>query len=227
MDFEADALIAQAARKESPDTFGIITCALFHQPKPALFVDFYRKLTEELYNSFTDDEKQSVYLYPIAYLHITISTFYNFKHSKPQFPERCLEYWKERFTQLKQTSKNKPIRLSLEAIQLSKAAGFFLYKDEQHAVDDLRQSIRTICVPEEGQPPLHVPNIVHTSFLRFIKKPVDPGQFEEKFHRICKKSFEQIGEFFLEFDEVCLAFESQPYMHIECDESHILDVMKC
>jgi len=92
---------------------------------------------------------------------------------------------------------------------------------------NLRQSIRDICIPEEGQPSLAIANIVHTSFVRFIKKPNDPIKFEEKFHRICKEMLEKTNEILLEISEVCLAFEAHPYMHIDCDEFHVLDIMKC
>ncbi|CAF1080687.1 unnamed protein product, partial [Adineta steineri] len=108
-----------------------------------------------------------------------------------------------------------------------KAAGYFQFKNDNNGIEDLRQSIQTICKPEDGQPPLHIPNIIHTSFLRFIKKPNDPVKFEEKFYRICKEIFEKTNEIRFEIGEVCLAYESQPYMHIECDEFHVLDIMKC
>ena len=227
MDFEIDSLIEEISRNEKKETFGLIICALFHQPKPIQFADFYHQLIEQLQNNFTDDEKQSVYLYPIAHLHITISTLFNFKDPWPESPERCLQYWKECFTKLKQTSKNQSIILTLDTIHLSKAAGYFQFKDENNGIGNLRQSIRDICIPEDGQPSLHIPNIVHTSFVRFIKKPNDPIKFEEKFHRICKEMFEKTNEIRFEIDEICLAFEARPYMHIECDEFHVLDIMKC
>ena len=227
MDFEADALIDRIVRKQVDETFGLIICALFHQPKPTRFADFYHKLIRQLQNSFTEDELQAVYLYPIAHLHITISTLYNFKHPPPAAPEQCLQHWKDCFAKLKQRSQNKPILLQLDAIQLSKAAGFLQFRDELDAVGSLRRSIVEICVPEDGQPPLHLPNIVHTSFLRFVRKPAEPALFEEKFHRVCRQVLEKAGDIRLEFDEICLALESRSYMHIDCDESHVLDVMKC
>jgi hypothetical protein len=227
MDFEIDPLIEQISRNEKKETFGIIICGLFHQPKPIQLADFYHQLIQQLQNNFDDDEKQSVYLYPIAHLHITISTLYNFKHPWPQSPDKCLQYWKECFTKLKQTSKNKSIILTLDAIHLSKAAGYFQFKDQNNGIEYIRQSIRDICIPKDGQAPLHIPNIVHTSFVRFIKKPNDPIKFEEKFHRICKAIFDKTNGISFEIDEICLAFESRPYMHIDCDEFHVLDIMKC
>jgi hypothetical protein len=227
MDFEADPLIEQISRNEKKETFGLIICALFHQPKPISFANFYHELIQQLQNNFTDDEKQSIYLYPIAHLHITITTLYSFKHIWPESPEKCLKYWKECFTKLKQTSKNQSIILILDTIRLSKAAGYFQFKDEDNRIENLRQSIREICKPEDGQPELNIPNIVHTSFVRFIKKPNDPIKFEEKFHRICKEIFDKTNEIRLEIDEVCLAYEARPYMHIDCDNFHILDIMKC
>lgn len=226
MDFEADPLIQEIARNEKRETFGLIICALFHQPKPINFADFYGKLIEQLQTNFNDDEKQSVYLYPLAHLHITITTLYNFKDEPPASSEKCLKYWKERFTKLKETSKNKSIMLTLDSIKLSKAAGYFQFKDDNDAVGQIRKSIRDICVPEATEPSLNIPNIVHTSFLRFTKKLNDPGQLEEKFHRICREIFEKTNEIRFDIDEICLAFEARPYMHIDCDQYHILDIMK-
>ncbi|CAF1387815.1 unnamed protein product [Rotaria sordida] len=195
MDFEIDPLIVEIARKEKRETFGLIICGLFHQPKPIQFANFYHQLIEQLQENFNEDEKQSTYLYPIAHLHITITTLYNFKNEYPQSPE--------------------------------KSAGYFQYKDENNSIEYLRQLIRDICIPENGQPSLQIPNIVHTSFLRFIKKPNDPIKFEEKFHRICKELLEKTNEICFDIDEICLALEARPYMHIDCDEFHVLDTMKC
>ncbi|CAF0807363.1 unnamed protein product [Rotaria sp. Silwood1] len=227
MDFEVDPLIVQIARKEKKETFGLIICALFHQPKPIQFAHFYHQLIEQLEANFNEDEKQSIYIYPIAHLHITISTLYNFKDEYPQSPEKCLKYWKECFIKLKQTTKKKSIILTLDSIHLSKDAGYFQYKDENNGMEYLRQLIHNICIPEDGKPPLKIPNIVHTSFLRFIKKPNDPIKFEEKFHRICHELLKKTNEIRFDIDEICLAFEARPYMHIDCDEFHILDTMKC
>ena len=59
--------------------------------------------------------------------------------------------------------------LTLDSIQLSKAAGYIHFKDEHHGIYKLRQAIQATCIPEDGQPSLHVPNIVHMTFVRFIK----------------------------------------------------------
>ena len=227
MNFETDPLIEQISRKETKETFGLIICALFHQPKPIQFADFYHQLIQQLQTSFNDDEKQSVYLYPIDHLHITITTLFSFKHTWPESPDKCLKYWKECFNKLKQTSKNQSITLTLNSIELSAAAGYFQFTDKNNSIGYLRQSIKNICVPDDEQPSIHIPNIIHTSFVRFIKKPNDPIGFEEKFRRICKEMFEKSKELRFEIDEVCLAFETRPYMHIKCDEFHVHDIMKC
>ena len=227
MDFEADPLVGQIVRKETKETFGLIICALFHQPKPTHFANFYHQLIEQLQQNLTEDERQSVYLYPIDYLHITISILYSFKDAQHPLPDKCIEYWKERFEQLKQTSTNRSIVLTLESINLSKAAGYFLYKDSGNAMENLRQSIRDVCRPEQGQPDLTIPGIIHTSFLRFVKKPQESSRLEEKFHRICREMLSKTKEISLEIDEICLALESRAYMHIPCDKDHVLDTMKC
>lgn len=226
MDFESDELIEQISRNEKKDTFGLIICALFHKPKPIEFANFYHQLIDQLRMNFSDDEKQSIYLYPIEHLHITISTLYSFKFPWPQSPDKCLQHWKECFRKLKQSSHQGRIVLSIDSIQLSKAAGYFLFKDETNGVTQFRESIRTICVPEADQPALQTPNIVHTSFLRFIRKPVDGKSLEEKFHRICSEIFSKTNSICLTIDEVCLAFERHPYMHIDCDDAHVLDIIQ-
>lgn len=227
MDFEDDPLVGQISRRETEETFGLIICALFHQPKPLSFRDFYHQFIDQLRTNLTADEQQSIYLYPIDYLHITICTLYSFKDAPPSSPDRCLQYWKECFNQLKQTSNNRSIVLTFDSIKLSKAAGYFLFQDEAQAFGKLRQSIREICQPEQGQPDLLIPGIVHTSFLRFIKKPNDAKIFEEKFHRICQEVLVKAKEIIFNIDEICLALESRAYMHIPCDKDHILDIMKC
>ena len=227
MDFEADSFVEHIARDEKKETFGLIICALFHQPKPPQFTAFYHQVLEQLRAKFNDDEKQSVYFYPIAHLHITVAIILNFKYSSPQSPEKCLRHWKECFKKLKQYSTKKSITLTLDSINLSKAAGYFEFRDDDHGIEHLRQLIRDICIPEDGEPSLHIPNIVHTSFMRFIKKPNDPIKFEEKFHLLCEEILGKTNKIYCEIDEVCLAFEDHPYMHIECDEFHVLDIMKC
>lgn len=227
MEFEADPLVGQISRQETDETFGLIICALFHQRKPLPFRDFYHQLIDQLRTNLTEDERQSIYLYPIEYLHITICTLYSFKDPQPESPDRCLQYWKECFNHLKRISTNRSIVLTMDSIKLSKAAGYFLFKDEACAFDNLRQSIREICQPQQGQPDLLIPGIVHTTFLRFIKKPDDGKIFEEKFHRICREVLVKTKEISFEIDEICLALESRAYMHIPCDKDHILDTMKC
>ena len=94
MDFESDCLVEQLSRQQAEETYGLIVCALFHRPKPVSFASFYQRFTEQLRHSFDDDEKQSVYIYPIAHLHITIATLISFKHLRPESPDDCTRYWR-------------------------------------------------------------------------------------------------------------------------------------
>ena len=226
MDFEADPLIEQISRREKKDTFGLIVCALFHQPKPVAFAEFYHRLVDQLRSTFTADEKQAVYIYPIAHLHITIATLHSFKNAWPPSAEISLAYWKERFTRLKNAPHQGSFSLTLNTIELSPAAGYFQFQDHSNGMGLLRRAIEEHCQPEMGEPKLHVPNIVHSSFLRFVKKLSQPAQFEEKFVRICKEVLANAADIRLDIKEVCLAYESHPYMHIDCDEAHVLDILK-
>lgn len=225
MDFETDPLIEQLARGEKKDTFGFIICALFHRPKPIAFAEFYQRLTDRLRSALTDEETQTIYIYPIAYLHITIATLHSFKNAWPQSPENSVTYWKERFQRLKNTARQGSFSLTLNTIELSAAAGYFQFQDPSNGMGVFRRAIEEHCQPEPNGAKLHVPNIVHTSFLRFVKKLAQPAQFAEKFHRICKEVFADSAEIRLEIDQACLAYESHPYMHIDCDDAHVLDIL--
>lgn len=229
VEFEAepDPFVCELARGEKRETFGLIVCALFHQAKPIGFAQFYHRLIERFHQELTDDEQKAIYLYPIDYLHITVTTFVNFKYPKPESPQLVLNYWKDAFEQLKKTSRHRTIHLVLETIELSNAAGFFQYRDDNKGIEYLRQSIKEHCQPENEQTKLHVPNIIHTTFLRFVQPLADPQAFHEKFHRISHQLIEQTPLVSFDIDEVCLALESHPYMHIASDQSHVLDTMKC
>ena len=227
MNFQEDSLIDELSKNHRRETFGLIICAFFHQPKPIPFVDLYRQLIDQLENSFNSDERQCCYLYPISYLHITISTLYSFKHPPPASPEKFFDQAKEFFARFKQNSRQQSIHLTIDAIDLSEAAGYFHFKDEANRFASIRQSIKQLWQPDEAKEKLNLPNIVHSTFLRFTRKLNDPQTFQEKFQRISQQIFQQSKEIFLDIDEICLAFESHPYMHIPCDESTILDVMKC
>lgn len=227
MEFKADHWIQELSNNKRRDVFGLIICAIFHQPKPMEFQNFYRRLIDRFEKSFNDDEKLSVYLYPIDYLHITVSTLVSFLTTTVESPEKSLEYWKNSFKQLKTNSRQQKITLKIEKIELSSAAGFFQFKDETNGIEWLRTKIRDCCLPEDSFGKLHIPNIVHTTFLRFIKQPEDSERFLQKFSQISDEFLTQTNTIVFDIDEVCLALESHPYMHIERDHTHVLDIMHC
>jgi hypothetical protein len=223
MDFEIDPLIEQLSRQEKKKTFGMIICALFHQPKPISFAELYSRLTNQFNLCLTDDEKHAVYIYPIAHLHITIAVLHSFKHAWPQSPEQCLMDGKKSFEKLKEIFQQKSIVLVLDKIELSPAAGYFQFQDVTNGIESLRQSIGQAYLSQSEQSKIQMPNIVHSTFLRFARKVDNPILFEEKFHRICNEILVSTPRIRIDIDEICLAFEAHPYMHIECNESHVLD----
>ena len=173
-EFEIDPLIVELAQGKRRSTYGIMVCGLFHKPKVPSLALFYTKLVANFEAALNEKEKQSVYICPMEYLHITIVDLHNFKTPSPSSIPTSLLHWKQRFLELKNKWKDikTPILLSIDEIRLSSAAGFIQFKHDAAAggIDLIRSTLKEICRPDKDAV-LYIPNIVHMTFLRF-KAPV-------------------------------------------------------
>jgi hypothetical protein len=231
MNFFVDPFVQQLARSDADkiQAYGLAICALFHQPKPLIFTDFYHRLVSRFHAALDADEQRAVYFYPIDYIHITIALLINFKRPQSPSPDDCRAYWQQCFTAAKAEHRRKPIVLSMDAIRLSPTAAYFEFCDELGEMKRLRESIQRLCVAKQGvvSAPIFIPNIIHISFLRFKDTVTDAAKFERTFHRVVKEMMAETNLNSIRFtiDEISLAFETRPYLHNPCDAEHLLDTI--
>ena len=231
MNFFVDPVIQQLTHSDidKVQAYGLAICALFHQPKPLLFADFYHRFISRFQAALDVDEQRAVYFYPIDYLHISIALLINFKKSQSPSPDDCLAYWQRCFAAVKTEHHRKPIVLSMDAIRLSSAAAYFEFCDELGEMKRLRESIQRLCVAEQGtgSEPIFIPNIIHISFLRFKDTVTDAAKFEQAFHRVVQEMIADTNLSSIHFaiDEVALVLETHPYLHNPCDDEHVLDTI--
>jgi hypothetical protein len=66
-----------------------------------------------------------------------------------------------------------------------------------------------------------IPNIIHSTFLRFGRVPVTKGEeVQKRFQDAIRDIQELFGD--VQVDSMRLAVERIPYMHIPCDDRHVL-----
>ncbi|CAF0776393.1 unnamed protein product [Didymodactylos carnosus] len=232
MNFQTDPYIEKLAVNEKEETFGLIICALFHAPQPRTLDLFYNRLFHEFNSVLDDDEKQSIYLYPNYALHITIATLINFKTmtglKNEEERKSMIDHWSDKSKLMKaRMSQIKSFYIEINSIQLSPAAGYIQYSDaSDNQIQQLRDYIKQTCIIDNDNEQLssrvHIPDIIHTTFLRFKQNTIKNSQtFIEKFQTINNRLKEQ-PIITIEIDEICIACETHPYMHIPNDSDHVL-----
>ena len=196
----------------------------------------------------------AVYLYPTRHLHITVATFVpqtkdittNTKQQKQATEDQRMELQQriaailQKATQLASWPTT-PLQLVVDTTQLGRTAGILLWHDQSGGIERIRQCLREVWpVPSLSSsdlshsktlplPPLRIPGIIHSTFLRFARTPHTPGeQIQARFQT---DVIPQVGRWFhnkksveLEAPVDTLKFvcESRPYMHVPDDARHVL-----
>ena len=186
----------------------------------------------------------NVYLYPTECLHVTIATLH---HVQRKDRNKGAEYYngmKQKYADLVKAASQKDdwpksdgdsfssMKLQLESVQLGQKAGIFLWNDTTGCINAMRT-----CIKEEAKLKgieIHcIPNIIHSTFLRFTKEPVSSGngdEIQKKFHTTVVPQTKQIFNSMLSHpsapiwdQSLCkLVVETTPYMHIPNDEEHVI-----
>ena len=199
----------------------------------------------------------AVYLYPTIYLHITLATFVpptkiigmnNSSNNKTNdnaetgsFSSNNLREAKraEVLNLVQSASKlpgwpTEPLQLVVDSAQIGKRAGILLWKDLSGGVEAIRNCLKEAQASTESSsttPAPFIPDIIHSTFLRFASTPQTPGKnVQEAFRykirgRLGKDFFHapsKSGPLVLRANTVRLVCESTPYMHIPNDDEHVL-----
>lgn len=223
------------------ETFGIVMVAGW-VPSEATQSAYTKKFLPAVKKCFQEsdwspssaDGIPNVYLYPSRYLHVTVATLHAFW--RPLDSESKKKTLAKEWTDLAKAASEReewpkaPLQLALDSAQIGKKAGILLWKELSGGMDQMRICIKAEAANRErrliqaGIDPgtLHIPGIIHSTFLRFHELPETPGKvIQESFEKHVK---EPIDSFFPEpitAPQAKVVYERLPYMHIEDDERHV------
>lgn len=216
-------------------------------------------------------ESSAVYLYPPEHLHITVATFArpspkqeNKHYRRDGFDvDEFQDTYKNLLSRAAQSSDwpTEPMKFVVKSVSIGSKAGIILWEDITGGITKIRSCLRqaasgttfqntcnddttddttSTCTPIEIE---DVPNIIHTTFLRFQSVPTTPYHVvQERFLTKVKPCIVEIfsvpsnesssslssspaqasTKTLLVADTVKLVCESSPYMHVPHDENHIL-----
>jgi len=274
--FEADPRVVSLF-DESADYFGL-GLVVGWPPDPGVIGPSHHGFVQAVRNCFqtedlhhTPNDPPSVYLQPLASLHITVATLYPLERRKKgvkyseieknyielvraaakriapsqqddQIQSRlhgnistldraaCSAYTHDMNSQLaKQPSHqgtywpSKPLQLEIKSAQIRSKAGILLWNETTAGLEQLRA-----CLREEASMrslPIHnIPDIVHTTFLRFSRVPISAaGHVQETFRAtVLPKLSTELFQFPIAAHSVKLVAETRPYMHIPHEDKHVL-----
>ena len=249
--FVGDPMVAPLFTKDD-DYFGLVLVAGW--PVNQVMNSAYELFQEAVGKCFDKADLESngvkppnVYLYPVECLHVTIATLHHVQRKQKGLGEDYYTNLTKKYVDLvKAASQHQkwpryairndisysPLNLELESVQLGRNAGILLWKDISGCINDMR-----MCIQEEAINRniaiYKIPNIIHSTFLRFGDVPISSGSGEEiqqKFQTSVVPIVHEIfGQVFSRTDvsvwndSLCkLVCETTPYMHIPDDEDHVL-----
>ena len=180
----------------------------------------------ESLTSTTSAVDPSLYVYPAHSTHITVSTLSSFKKLdgprvglSPSDDERLLKAWTAALARLLARDPIKPFEVEVARVDISPGAAFIFFEDHSGSILQLRELVKEA---RDTDPDLlqldtelggrvkaavHVPNIIHSSFARFVALPADVPRLREAFAREVGGS---IGPLTIRVDEITLANECAP-----------------
>lgn len=201
--FEIDNLLVN-----NPDahTLGInLACAW---PLPSPMAEVYKEFSSKI-----RELNPALYVYPLSQTHITIVIITDFHEIiNPDANEQkkfalltkdivaCLKPLLNDYT-------GGAIKLKLNGAKLSAKAGFLSFIDQENNMTRLRAVVSNLLkeIPELKP---RIPNIVHSTFIRYVDTPKNPIELCEKFE-VLAKSLLPVE---IVIPEVLLTLEPKPYM---------------
>lgn len=242
--FEADAWVRFLPDEENnhklrseADLFGIVLVANW-PPNECITQPYCDKFLPKVKEYFDDEDFEprgehripAVYLYPPYTLHITIATFTPFTapelDNRDAYAQACASIMKNASS--RKDWPNRKFSIEVDRVHVGAKAGILLWNNSDGVVGVMRKIIQEeYDIFNKSNPSaLHhreliVPNIIHTTFMRFGHSPKAQRQVvQEMFTSNTKHTKECFGK--IEVNSIRLAVERIPYMHIPNDERHVL-----
>lgn len=149
----------------------------------------FRKAVEACFdNGDRSGEEAAVYFYPFRSLHVTAATVFRPGSAPPSASDqvRITKVWIKivQSAAALDSWPRAPIELVANSTQIGKRAGIILWRDVTGGVAAIRQSLRAAVSESKVELEavglttldLDIPPIVHSTFLRFYRKPSTPGE---------------------------------------------------
>ena len=215
--------------------FGVVLVA--NWPPRQSFTEPYEKILPKLKLCFdaqdyeiNDKDLPAAYFYPKDTLHITIASF--IPHHAPvvankeEYSKACIDVMNKSFA--REDWPKEAFHVEFDRAQIGSKAGIFLWNNFDGTIAKMRKIIQEEYDShyEKDSKALNdrsliVPDIIHSTFLRFGSVPETDGNIvQERFIEATKdlaRIFGKIGVYCTR-----LVIERTPYMHIPYDEEHLL-----
>lgn len=222
--YVVDSIAVELSQGKCEDCDGIIVGAMF--PMDTQIKQGYEEL---VCNIREIDKEKCLYLYPFEHLHLTVATLSNFKHSglyntdtRKKTLETCEKMFDDLGKRIGEENQKTNNFLQITDFRVTNGAGIILYKDSKEIIQKVRDAI-TATITSEILPTLFIPNIIHTTFFRYIKAPTN--SFINELKDVLSFHFSKsIWRASLELAYVCLIAETKPYMHV--NEEAIIKKLK-
>lgn len=224
--FIVDPLI-EAIYKEDHDYFNLVLMAPWpriEEPDPAPFDTFMTKVRGCFDDQDLRGPEPRVYLYPNKFLHVTIATYCT-NHKRKS--DRNYEQMKKEFCILVHGAAKcsgwptQKLRLEYDSVKLAPKAGILLWREVTGGLDAMRRAIHDEAL-RKAISLHHIPNIVHTTFLRYYRQPTTA--FETVQFRFKDLVAPHTGELFesgIQLDTIEVISESMPYNVTQEDDIHL------
>mmetsp|Transcript_24480 Transcript_24480/g.45795 ORF Transcript_24480/g.45795 Transcript_24480/m.45795 type:complete len:250 (-) Transcript_24480:78-827(-) len=225
MSISADAWAAALARGETPESFGIVLTTLWQTTPPEL-KEQYESFRKEVAEAAGED---CLYIYPYHALHCTVASLCKFtcKFGSDLAKDKSrqgevVKAWQTAVDNAFSSPKmiRKPINVTVNKPQLPGTVGIIMIDNPDKEVFAIRDLLREACkdpvlqkynVRTEIPETTHFPNIVHSSFARFIRAPKDEKKLRAAFASVAEK-WKPIQA---QIKQIHLTTETTPYMHME------------
>lgn len=234
--FTADPLVTSLYTKVD-DYYGLVLVAGW--PPSQSMAAPYQEFLEQVRTCFdkTDlvGKTPNVYLYPVECLHVTIATLYHVQKKDLSQSEQYYNRLKQKYVDLVNAASERDgwprdkssLQLQLESVQLGQKAGILLWNDFSGSIAAMRNCIKAEAA-HRGMD-IKIPNIIHSTFLRFAKEPSGCGiEIQQRFQTNVAPRSRNIFQMALTRDgsawdgSLCkLICETTPYMHVPNDNGHV------
>ena len=182
------------------------------------------------------NQPPAVFLYPVEDLHITIAAFHYFHPVVDSTHEEILiSQWRS----IVDSASKRPTWPSLEALrfqiagtQIGAKNGILLWEETSGGIDAMRQcilsevieskNILTATLGDEFQETISIPDIIHSTFLRFHRVPTTPAvEVQQRFECLTNQE-ELLFPIKFSLTTVMLVCERTPCIHITFDDNHVI-----